>query len=523
MAIITTGSTASELEIDNKRAKIVLSDISGNIVEPINSTPIETDYGLPVRTVGAILSAGIGNDGSYPDPYSYLNRATRGERSTVTIDGDGNLQVRAVTFSDEGSFRYDFSGSSIYQTYTTTGGVFTFTNGSDLVTVSGSFDFLTSDIDQGGYIKLNNQAESYLVQIDYVINSTSLKLVNVYTNANASLNQLDYSDFFANSASGSISVANSLISLVSAVTNGDDLYIRHDGDYHPIKIAAKFSVSQRIAGQEISFGAYNDDKSQYAGVLLDGTSSTSGKFVTSSSSNSSDVETTTFVYPFASNSSSSLRYQIDVQGDKCSLIIEEQIVAVHYNHIPTNYIDLYLKLGIKNTTTTASATTVSCDFMFLQNENTTEVTQSYRNNSMSVKYSEDQHYIAGELTTTTSTAGQTLVSYTVPTGKRAKIIGWDVSLADGSTATAASLIYVGKNTMTLNANNWTADGNILAVGQIVPPKPSAAVGASNRWEKDFGISGKIFGIGGDVIKILVNPSSANPTLIHYGTLYIALI
>ena len=294
----------------------------------------------------------------------------------LLLDASGRLETHSAVFTDEGSFRDDFSLSTLL---TNLLGTVNFTNNSAIITGVGTAFSL--ELKAGQYIKKTTDANTALVQIDSIISDTSLVLSNVYTGTTESTTAV-YSNWYINvSGTGSsVSAASSLLNILSGTASGGNASVLCAGDYPPFSVAFNCSVSQRIANQTVILGLADIDSltpNVQATVRFTGTSNTVCSFVTSSTSAAADTQTTVVTLPNGALTSTPNTYKIDVSNNRCSLTINGIVCAVNDLHIPQPYDSLLHLLKINNSAAVTS-TTVAIDYYYFENVNRIQVDNDFQ-------------------------------------------------------------------------------------------------------------------------------------------------
>lgn len=380
-----------------------------------------------------ITSATVSADAA--SSYSPDNKSYIVGKSSLQVDTSGRLETHSTILTDEGSFRDDFSGSSLTAALT---GTLNFINGSTSVTGVGTL--FTTEIGSVFYIKKTADAEANYVQVSYVINDTNLVLETVYPGTTGSSTGV-YSNWKTDITGGSISVASSICSLISSMANGNAVRIRRQGDYLPYNFLAKCSITQRIANQAAIIGMQDNPLSpiQQAVFVFDGTTNTTVKCRTSYGSAATDIQETTVTLATGLNSSQSLRYQIDLSANQVSFLINDIVVAIHKDHIPSPYTVLELVFGISNSAI-VTTTTLAVDWIYFANVDQVQITSDFTGEPLKVQ-------LVGKSTTTGLPVDLALdkdgnLIVTALTGFNA-----DFSFGDVTTASIAQFI-VRRNTYT---------------------------------------------------------------------------
>jgi len=347
--------------------------VSGNAIEGMSEVgSLATDAPVPIALVDQdgyvqrIRGDALGNIGvaanlitAYsPDPKNYVSIP-----QPITSDPSGQLITRSAILTDEGSFRDDFSGSSLLTNLT---GTFNFTNGSTSVTGTGTL--FTSKLSTDNYIRISAHANSALALVSEVISDTQLVLDSAYTGATASSTAISSDWFISIPASpANITVGSSLVNLIASTVNGAIVSILRSGDYLPFTMLATLSISQRIVNQTICIGFQDiiGTPEQQACFVFDGTDSSKVKCRSSFASDS--IQETLITIPSGILTSASNVFQIDQGSEGTVFIINGTQVASHQIHLPGPYNSLNQIVYIQNTGTTASLTTFSIDSIFFQN------------------------------------------------------------------------------------------------------------------------------------------------------------
>lgn len=302
----------------------------------------------------------LANSSYLPNPAGVI-----GDPQQVLSDPSGQLAVRATVLTDEGSFRDDFSGSSLLTALT---GTPTFTNGSTVVIGNGTA--FTSEVDTNSHVKITAHANSALARVSYVISDAQLVLDAPYTGATAtgaaseSSWQINQPASPANISLGS----NSLLSILARVTSGDICGINRSGDTQPFVLDVVAYISQRVANQQAVFG-FQD--TQFAPVeqavfVFDGTDNTKIRCRTSFASDS--TQETLATYPGSLTSAVAVVYEIQASADRCRFIINGTQIAEHRTHVYRPYTSMQQVAYIENTGTVASQTTFTLDSVYFQNK-----------------------------------------------------------------------------------------------------------------------------------------------------------
>lgn len=184
----------------------------------------------------------------------------------------------------------------------------------------------------------------------------------------------------------SLTVASSLVNIVSGTQNGNISRIEYPGDYGPIVLRMQFTVSQRIANQTTDVGFKDDwlNPNFAAFFRFTGTSNTTIQCITQSSSAAADTQTTNATYPTGFTSASSCDYYIEVQPDQVTFLLNGIQIAQHKLHIPGPYDAVNVHAGITNAAAVTS-TTLAIDYIYLINQNSLQVNNTFDGDALPVR------------------------------------------------------------------------------------------------------------------------------------------
>jgi len=449
----------------------------------IIDTP-SADSGVP----GIAPAKGLG--GYIPDPASNPYNPAVDEVVSQYVDLEGALVTRGKVFTDEGSFRDDFTGATLATPLT---GTLTFTNGSRAVTGSGTL--FTEELNRSLYIKLDSDGYDAWVTITRVTSDSTLVLDEPYTGVGGvgSAEFTRWVPYGYGASPGTIGVGSSIATLSSGIGVDGEVHISRYGDYAPVSSVWLGSISQRIANQSAHFGFRDDHQnpSHFCQVLFDGTDATKVKFQTAWDG---EVQTTQVALPSGSVSSSTLRYKIDINIEYCSLLVNGVLLAKHNNHLPDMYSDMEICAGIQNSGAVTN-TDLTVDTVLFVDHNQVQI-GSMLDAPIPIRISEDQHTLIGQLVTTATTQDQIIASYTVPSGKVLYLIGYRVD----NGGTNPGMIKIGRAPVGSEPiSPGTATGNLFRVFDLAP--------GSSSGEVDMGSNPRQLGTEGDQIVITVTPKS----------------
>lgn len=299
------------------------------------------------------------------------------EHRSLVLDSSRHLCTRSAIYTDEQSFRCDFSGT-VYKTLT--GTTYVISGSKHVAGIGTSF---LSEVQIGKYIKLTAHAETVLTRVSDVLSDTELTLEDVYAGATGNgVGQLS-SWLYATAVGGSITQAASAIALATGPTAGESSGITRGGDYLPMLLMFEAKVDQRIADQASHVGLADAGiglSAKEACVIFDGVDSTQVRF--STAHGTTDVETTTVTLPFGAVTSDYNKYQIKVLATTASLWINGIAVAEHHSHIPGPYDVMDLRAQIKNTGAAAGSGTLSIDNLLLLNFDRIDIGMSPNSDDM---------------------------------------------------------------------------------------------------------------------------------------------
>jgi hypothetical protein len=422
---------------------------------------------IPVNVSGYAYS-------SYsPDPSSYPTS----NQTNLSIDAVGRLETHSTCTTDEGSFRDDFSGTGLITTLT---GTLTFTNGSNIVTGSGT-NFTT--IPQYIYIKKSTDSDTLYCEIDHVGSDTTIYLTTNYAGTTASGVSAVVSSWFPTTGTGgSIAIASSVCSLNSGTTNGSSTYLQRVGDYLPYTANFYLAINQRIANQSAKVGLMDNFTSTGVGAYIQftGTNNTQLNLVTQSSSSAADTQTTTVTLPGGALTSAQNFYKLDLAGNSAVLSINGTVVARNMLHLPGPYSNINLMCGITNTGAAASTTALQIDMLYFYNTDRIQVDDDFSGEPINVTMSlgglETYVVNSGPITGATATGTKSLAYLWHPSSvtNKYKIASIIIDQIAGNGSGGSQRIEMNR----ITAENATPGGT---TGTIVTKEPGAtASGATFR-------------------------------------------
>ena len=189
-------------------------------------------------------SGGLMVSGGSADFYPGYGDSSQGGGS-VNVDAGGNLVTRGGVLTDAGGFRANFTGSL----FLTDIGECTFENGSDIVTGTG---FATNNvIHVFDYVKLGTDADTAMVQVIAVVDDNTLMLAEPYSGTGGT--GTSYVSFFKREigVGGNVTVGSGVAVLSSGTGTSQTTRIIRKGDYPPMVMNTRVTISQRIANQTV--------------------------------------------------------------------------------------------------------------------------------------------------------------------------------------------------------------------------------------------------------------------------------
>jgi hypothetical protein len=346
---------------------------------------------------------GFGADGSYTDASEVapLPTAATGaptgywpgyvpptgvDNKSLVFDEGGAAVTRAVTLTDEGTFRANFSNTSLAVS------VGSVTVSGDTVTGSG---FYSTDVHLKDYFKLDADPESAWTQIISMDSDTQFTLASAYPGgASGAASRVVVKP--VTGSGGTIAIASGRATLSSGTTNNAVTALSRKLDYLPIIFRNALSVSQRIANQTIFAGMQEDSFTPrwFARFRFEGTSNTvviceTGRNATGAPS-ASELEQVTVTLPDGLTTAASLEFTVELLAESCKFYVNNKAVreakpillAELSKVIPIQSDIVAAGISIVNGTGAASNTDVVIDYITGQNHNVLKA--SYFSNTESV-------------------------------------------------------------------------------------------------------------------------------------------
>jgi len=251
----------------------------------------------------------------------------------LQTDPNGALIVSGGVTTENGSVRVNFTGASLHYSP----GSATFTNGS--TTVSGTdIGYSVFVLD---FIKLSADTEAELTQVAEIIDANTVRLFFPYPGTSAT-GAYDTQQLGTVTGSGAtLSVSSGQMTMSLGTNTSAETYAYIVAAAAPLIGESNFSISQRVANQDIYFGFESNVTAtaiQYARFHFSGTDNT--KVITETGYNptttpsSNESETNTITLPGSAVTSSTNTYHIEVSIDKVGFYINGTLVATHTKRLP---------------------------------------------------------------------------------------------------------------------------------------------------------------------------------------------
>jgi len=444
---------------------------------------------------GFAPAKGLG--GFMPDPQSNPYNPDVDEVVSLYADIEGSLVTRGKVFTDEGSFRDDFTGSDLNKTLS---GTVSFTNGSRVVSGSGSA--FTSELNRTCYVKLGSDSTEMWGTITRVLNDTQLLLDEPYLGSTGSgtAEMTRWVTHSMGSAPGHVAIGASKVTVSSGTSTDGGVHIGRYADFAPLSSVWVASVSQRVSEQSVHFGFRDDhlNPKHYCQVVFEGSDYTKVRFETGWDG---DQQTTEVTLPSGATSDSTLRYKIDLSIEYCALLVNGVLLARHNNHLPDMYSDMQLCAGALNMGATTNVDLI-IDTVLLVDHNQVQIGSMF-DAPIPIRISEDQHTLKGKLLSTSTAQDQVIVSYTVPTGKVLYLIGYRIDNGSSNPGT----IKIGRSPLGEEPTSpGTIGGPLFRVFELESKASSGEV--------DMGSNPRQLGIAGDHIVVAVTPKSKQSSVWH---------
>jgi hypothetical protein len=283
------------------------------------------------------------------------------------IDPSGNVMGRSQCLTDEGGYRYNCANSSLAVSI----GTCTFTNGS--ATVTGT-NFSSYDLHVGNYVYLDADGITAQIQVEW-FTDTEITLTGDYAGTGgtgASSRQIIKSVVGTGT---SITVSNGQATIAAGTTATSVVELERDADYLPLVKETKFSISQRIANQDIYCGFYDENNPTrwYTWFHFTGTTNTVVNCVCAwnptTAPSGGEIVTQTITLPASVTSAVSNTYRIELLKDRVIFYVNEVELYVERRVVPHPHAFQTSTLRIVNGTTPATNTNVVLDYDACNNFN----------------------------------------------------------------------------------------------------------------------------------------------------------
>lgn len=332
--------------------KIAIGDLDSN------EGPVSSNNPLPAKISGESVSF-----------FPRYGAPLVGGLKDIGVDTVGALSTRSSCLTDEGTFRVNFTNSSLALSL---GSV---TISGKIVTGSG---FSGVDVHLKDYFKLDADGESAWSQIESIDSDTQITLLAAYTGgasgaASCALIKPE------TGSGGSIAVASGQCTMTSGTTSGSKTSISRVVDYAPLIYRGRHSVSQRIANQDIYIGLRDPSATPKYFARFKLTSTVNTSIICESGRNpsgapsASEIETTTLNMPGGVTSAALNDYRVEMLTESVRFYINGTKVAEHFKVMPSAYDIFASGVFIENTGVPASSTSVVSDFVTVKNHNKLEV------------------------------------------------------------------------------------------------------------------------------------------------------
>ena len=426
------------------------------------------DFSSVVNAFGDLIKpiGGKGVGSFVPNPKCYQEGPIHYAAGAVQLDESGNVLKRNQVLTDEGSFKDDFEILNVPLT-----GILTFHNGN--TTVTGVGTLFTTELDNQTYIGLATDRESSWALVADVISDTELELDRDYTGLGGS--GIADKTFWRTitGTGGTVSTANSILTIASGTTVSSIIQVNREVDYGPIQSVTYAAISQRIANQTAVMGFSSDvadpvnaNPNICAYFLFDGTSNTVVKCVVKSGPNTSAyTETSTVTLPGGATTASYNLYQIVVTPEFVKFSINSVLVADYRVHIPNPYKELNSVLGwVNGSPAPASNSNLLIDNQTIGNSNRLEISEAYQGDSIPVRVREETHYITGNLSN--NNASEVVVlSYLVPTNRTFRLLGYSFT-GDNTSAIGTCRISLAAPPNTDPISPGVVDGTVFGTNEL---------------------------------------------------------
>lgn len=301
---------------------------------------------------------------SYGSPGNY------GCDQVLAIDDSNNLMVRGQVHTDEGSFRENFSWTTIGISI----GTGIVTANSNIITGSG---FASLDIHKQDYIKVTADADTFYTQVLFLTDD-KITLYTPYTGTGSTTAQALTCALTVplTGSGGAVAVSGGSCTITSGTTTTTQTGLSRNVDYGPLIYEIKLSRSQMIANNDFYIGLTDTASTNpatarwYARMLFTGTVNTvvtsQTGFNRNTAPSGAEIETNSITLPNSLTTASSNIFRIEQWIDYVKYYINGQIVATHRQSIPRPCDGLQAIAMNLNTGVPTSTTSVVIDYMYVK-------------------------------------------------------------------------------------------------------------------------------------------------------------
>lgn len=326
----------------------------------------------------------------HPAPQFFHPSLDPTNNENVVSDSEGALFVRGPSYSDEGGYYDEFTGSSLQSNLT---GTVTLTNGSTVV--SGSGTLFTTELTLQSLIKANADSETSWARVVRIISDTSAVLDTNYAGTGGAGTANKARLATTTGSGGSITVSSSLVNVVSGTTSGSKTFVWRPIDYSPMALRWRGSVTQRVANQEFFVGLADSTAiasiQQQAAIVFSGTDNTKVTLRCWYSSAAADQSEVSYTLP-SGTTATVHEYSMQIGSSGVTLMIDGQLIATQSHKYPDPYTQLNLIAGVNNTGAPATTGTLSIDNIYIANVDVTQISSVFQADKISIHDLDDVNY-----------------------------------------------------------------------------------------------------------------------------------
>jgi len=463
-------------------------------------------FGLEIKPTGGST---IRESMPSPNAQPVFDKTTNNAQP-LQVDDLGLLAMRGQILTDEGSFRDNFNTPA--GSLNTALGTATFTNASLTVTGTG---FLTVGVSRDSYVRLTADGNAAWARVARVVSATTLELEAAYTGAGGT-GASEFTNWVQAAVTGSsLAVAGSNVTFTTGTTTGGTVSVRRTVDYGMQRWESKFSITNRVANNEIIAGFTSTSTAggaEEAHFFFAGAVTT--EVTCRVKAQGGAFESLSVTLPNGLTTATSSVYSIEVGRDSVLFYVNGILLAELSNQIPSPYRSLDAIFQSFNNGALGGSLTVVIDYIAVLNDNTVSVSSLGQSKALSTFTAEDVHYIAANLTSTATTE-QSVLTFTVPAGKTLYLLSWAIT---GDSATVTATYKIGKSaanplTEPASPNAGVADAVIYQAG-VLP----ATIGARVEGTSDY-TPMKLAGAG-EIVRINVIPSAVTSTIFRAVLRYV---